>query len=317
MDTKNVLQLPIEDIIPNRFQPRLAFDDASLNELSASIKEHGVIQPIIVRRLNDKYEIVAGERRYRASKLAGLISVPAIITEMNDNKSAEVAIVENVQRKDLTAIEEAKSYKVLLDQNFMSQEDLARKMGLSQSSISNKLRLLTLHEDVQDAILNERISERHARSLLKLKNPEEQKNILKRIIESRLTVKQLEEEIKELIGPEVVQVKEEKGDDVFNNPLVSKDKPNYPNKFFNFLESEEVNMSTDASLSNVTPVVEEEIEMLDDFDITPPVVNVEPVSVVINPVINEIKDFISKYPDLVITESDEDGNNILTIKIPK
>ena len=136
---EKILQVPIEDIIPNRFQPRLAFDDASLSDLAASIKQHGIIQPLVLRRKNDKYEIVAGERRYKAARMAGLASVPAIISNLSDAASAEVAIVENVQRKDLSAIEEARSYQALLEKGYMTQEDLAKKMGLSQSAISKML----------------------------------------------------------------------------------------------------------------------------------------------------------------------------------
>ena len=198
---EKILQVPIEDIIPNRFQPRLAFDDASLTDLAASIKQHGIIQPLVLRRKNDKYEIIAGERRYKAARMAGLVSVPAIISNLSDQASAEVAIVENVQRKDLTAIEEARSYQTLLEKGYMTQEELAKKMGLSQSAVSNKLRLLSLDESVQQAVIKEQISERHARSLLKIKDSEMQKVLLNKIITERLTVKQLEDEIKKIVGP--------------------------------------------------------------------------------------------------------------------
>ena len=177
----NVLQVPIEDIIPNRFQPRLSFDDKALQELSNSIKQHGIIQPLVLRKLGDKYEIIAGERRYKAATMAGLTSVPAVIAEIDDNTSAEVALVENVQRKDLTPIEEAKSYKNILDKGYMTQEELAKKMGLSQSAVANKLRLLNLAEEVQEALLNEKISERHARALLMVESQNEQVKWLKRI----------------------------------------------------------------------------------------------------------------------------------------
>lgn len=220
---KTILQVPVEDIIPNRFQPRLSFDDTSLNDLALSIKQHGIIQPLVLRRKNDKYEIIAGERRFKAAKLAGLASVPAVISNLDDNASAEVAIVENIQRKDLTAIEEAKSFQALLDKGYMTQDELARKMGLSQSAISNKLRLLTLDESVQDAILSEKISERHARTLLKVPSHEKQKELLNKIINERLTVKQLEDEIKNMelspnnevsVTPEPITPKE---DVSFNN----------------------------------------------------------------------------------------------------
>ena len=197
---EKILQVPIEDIIPNRFQPRLAFDDASLNDLAASIKQHGIIQPLVLRRKNDKYEIIAGERRYKAARMAGLVSVPAIISNLSDQASAEVAVVENVQRKNLSAIEEAKSYQMLLEKGYMTQDELSKKMGISQSAISNKLRLLTLDESVQQAVIKEQISERHARSLLKIKDHEMQKVLLNKIITERLTVKQLEDEIKKIVG---------------------------------------------------------------------------------------------------------------------
>lgn len=195
---QNILEVPIEDIIPNRFQPRLTFNEAGLNELSDSIKQHGIIQPIVVRKLGDKYEIIAGERRYKAATQAGLTKVPVIISDIDDNKSAEVALVENIQRRNLTAIEEAKSYKNLLDRGYLTQEQLASKMGVSQSAIANKLRLLNLDAEVQDALLNEKISERHARALLSLETKEDQRKWLQRILNERLTVRQLDLELKKL-----------------------------------------------------------------------------------------------------------------------
>ena len=196
---QTVLQVHIEDIIPNRFQPRLNFDEQGLQELAASIKEHGIIQPLVLRKLGDKYEIIAGERRYKAAQIAGLTTVPAVIANIDDNKSAEVALVENVQRRDLTAIEEARSYKNLLDKGYLTQEQLAKRMGLSQPAIANKLRLLNLDEEVQQALLEEKISERHARTLLTLPL-EEQREWLHRIINERLTVRQLDLELKKEKG---------------------------------------------------------------------------------------------------------------------
>ena len=143
MDKGKVFELDIDDILPNRFQPRINFSERNINELAESIKEYGVIQPIVVRKISDKYEIIAGERRYKASIIANKTTIPAIIVDLNDKDAAEVAIIENVQRQDLTAIEEAVSYKKILDMG-MTQEQLAKKMGLSQSAISNKLRLLNL-----------------------------------------------------------------------------------------------------------------------------------------------------------------------------
>lgn len=190
----------IEQIIPNRFQPRLTFNQNALMELSSSIRSHGIIQPLTVRRIGDKYEIIAGERRYKAAQLAGLTQVPVIITDLNDNDSAEVAIIENTHRKDMTPIEEAKSYKKLLDRKYVTQDQLAARLGMSQSAIANKLRLLNLDPAVQDALSNEKISERHARSLLKLTDKFRQVELLNRTIAERWTVKTLDDEIANIIG---------------------------------------------------------------------------------------------------------------------
>ena len=153
-----VQNINIDLIIPNRFQPRLSFDEKALNELAESIKQHGIIQPLIVRQLADKYEIIAGERRYKAATLAGLSTVPVIVTNLSDAKSAEVALVENIQRKNLSSIEEALSYKRKIDKDNLTQEQLAKLLGLSQSTVANRLRLLNLSNEVQDALLKEKIS---------------------------------------------------------------------------------------------------------------------------------------------------------------
>lgn len=192
-----IQNINIDLILPNRFQPRLIFDEKSLNELSESIKEHGILEPIIVRKLNDKYEIIAGERRYKAACIAGLTQVPVIIKNLNDYKSAQIAIVENVQRKNLNPIEEAKSYKRVLDKGQITQEELAKQLSISQSTIANKLRLLNLDISVQQALSENKISERHARSLLKITSQEQQSKILNEIIEKRLTVKELDDKIKD------------------------------------------------------------------------------------------------------------------------
>jgi len=199
MQTK-VVELDLNDVLPNRFQPRIKFSEESIQALSDSIKEHGVIQPIVVRTIGDKYEIIAGERRYKASVLAGKKTIPAIITDLNEKDSAEVAIIENVQRKDLTPIEEAISYKKILDMGYLTQDSLALKLGKTQSTIANKLRLLNLDDDVQEALLNEKISERHARSLLKLNSHEKQRSLLQRIINERLTVRKTDEEIDKMMN---------------------------------------------------------------------------------------------------------------------
>lgn len=232
---ENVLQVNIDDIIPNRFQPRLSFDEQGLKELASSIKEHGIIQPLVLRKLGNKYEIIAGERRYKASVMAGLTKVPAVISNIDDNSSAEIALVENIQRRNLTPIEEARSYKNLLDKGY-TQEQLAQKMGISQSSVANKLRLLNLDESVQQALLEGKISERHARSLLILDDKNQEKEWLARIINERLTVRQLDQELKKLkqseqsndiplvdINPNVDDIKKEAVDINKKNPkLVNK-----------------------------------------------------------------------------------------------
>lgn len=201
-ETKDeVVYLYLDDIIPNRFQPREIFDEKALKELAVSIKEHGVIQPIIVRSVNGKYEIIAGERRYKASALAGMTKIPAIIRNLDDKESSKVALLENLQRKNLNPIEEARTYQKILEIDQMTQDELAKTMGKSQSAIANKLRLLALPDEIQDALLKEQISERHARTLLNISDPTEQKNMLKKVISNKMTVRALEEEISKMNPP--------------------------------------------------------------------------------------------------------------------
>ncbi len=190
-----VVQLYLDDIIPNRFQPREVFDEKALKELAVSIKEHGVIQPIIVRNIGNKYEIIAGERRYKASALAGLTKIPAIVRNLDDKESSKVALLENLQRKNLNPMEEARTYQKILEIDQMTQEELAKTMGKSQGAVANKLRLLSLSEAVQDALLKEQISERHARTLLNISDKEKQKEMLKKVIAEKMTVRELEQEI--------------------------------------------------------------------------------------------------------------------------
>lgn len=248
-----VVDVFVEEIIPNRFQPRLSFDEKKINELAASIKVHGIIQPLVLRKIGDKYEIIAGERRYKAATMVGLNQVPAIVVEMDDNKSAEIALVENLQRKDLSAIETAKSFKKILDMGQLNQEQLAEKMGISQSSVANKLRLLNLDEKVQQALLEEKISERHARSLLSVENFSEQQNLLRKILEERLTVRKLDEEIKNMVKKDGVE------------------------KMEIFEESEKLE-SFDLSEPNVLEAKEETFEIADNvqsFVDTPPIREIE------------------------------------------
>ena len=214
---KEVFILNIDDILPNRFQPRIKFDEKAIMELAESIKKHGVIQPIIVRKIADKYEIIAGERRYKASIIAGRKTIPAIITDVDDKESAEIALIENVQRQDMTPIEEAISYKKVLDMGYLNQSELALKLGKTQSTIANKLRLLNLSDEVQEALLEEKISERHARSLLKL-TEKQQPEILNKIINERLTVRKTDQLINNMLNiEEKTNNKEKKGDNMNNN----------------------------------------------------------------------------------------------------
>ena len=234
-----VVYLHLDDIIPNRFQPRQIFDEKALKELAVSIKEHGVIQPIIVRNIGNKYEIIAGERRYKASAMAGLTTIPAIIRNLDDKESSKVALLENLQRKNLNPIEEAKTYQKILELDQMTQDELAKTMGKSQSAVANKLRLLSLTDEVQDALLKDQISERHARTLLSVTDPLEQKKLLKEIIDNKMTVRELEEKIKpkeenitpqdidNLLNPKPVNLTEQLFDDNISSNT------NNPNNDFN------------------------------------------------------------------------------------
>ncbi|HHY46255.1 MAG TPA: ParB/RepB/Spo0J family partition protein [Firmicutes bacterium] len=190
-----VQNIPIELIDTNPFQPRERFDEESLRELSESIKQHGVIQAIVVRRAGQRYEVVVGERRLRASRMAGLSAVPAIVKDMDDREMAEVSLVENLQRKDLNVVEEAQGYQRLIQEFGLTQQDVAERVGKDQSTVANKLRLLKLSPVILENIAREIISERHARALLRLPNEEEQINMMKRICEGGWTVSQAEEAI--------------------------------------------------------------------------------------------------------------------------
>lgn len=208
-ENNEIKYIDLVDIIPNRLQPRTEFDEDKLNELATSIKQYGIINPLLVRKVGNKYEIIAGERRFKAAKIVGLERVPVIISNMDERTSAEVAVIENIQRQDLSALEEARSYRKLLDQASITQEQLAAKMGKSQSTIANKMRLLNLCDEVQEALDNNQISERHARSLLQLKNIDDQRNALEKIIKERLTVKATENLIKEILQSKTLNSEEE------------------------------------------------------------------------------------------------------------
>ncbi|MFD1850997.1 nucleoid occlusion protein [Oceanobacillus bengalensis] len=197
-----VVQLPVKSIVPNRYQPRTIFNNEKIKELAQTIHTHGMIQPIIVRRMEeDHYEIIAGERRWRAVQTLEWENISAIIREMSDTETASVALIENLQREELTVIEEAYAYSKLLEMHSLTQEALAQRLGKNQSTIANKLRLLKLPEEVHEALLNKSITERHARSLIKLKDPEKQIQMLQLIVEHDLNVKQTEERIEKVLEP--------------------------------------------------------------------------------------------------------------------
>ena len=199
VNENEVITIKLDDIIPNRFQPREIFDDQSMQELADSIKTHGVIQPIIVRPVDNKYEIIAGERRYKASVMAGKTDIPALVKNKDDKDSSIIAFIENSQRKDVTAIEEARTCERILSSNDLTQEQLAKQLGMSQSTLANKLRLLTLPVEIQDALLHGEISERHARSLLSIKDTKTQLELLEKIKNEKLTVRELDGVIKSML----------------------------------------------------------------------------------------------------------------------
>ncbi|WP_164670557.1 nucleoid occlusion protein [Virgibacillus doumboii] len=202
-DPNEVVQLPVNRVEPNRFQPRTIFNEEKIKELAQTIHTHGMIQPIVVRKLDDEanYEIIAGERRWRAVQLLDWENIPVIIRGMNDAETASVALIENLQREELTVIEEANAYSSLLELHSLTQEALAQRLGKNQSTIANKLRLLKLPKEVQQAILDKSITERHARALTKLNEPETQIVVLQAILDNHFNVKQTEEYIAKLDKP--------------------------------------------------------------------------------------------------------------------
>lgn len=255
-----ILNISIDLIMPNRFQPRLVFDEKALNELADSIKEHGIIEPIIVRPLNDKYEIIAGERRYKAACIAGLTKVPVIVKHLSDYKSAQVAVIENVQRRNLNPMEEAKSYKRILDHGLKTQEELAKEIGVSQSTIANKIRLLSLAEPVKQALSENKISERHARALLKITSLDKQEELLNKVITERLTVKDLDDEIKKL--------------DTSTTPNITFKMPEVPN-IVNTLNLFDEKITEERVASSKPEFVTRVVEPKEDQPITEP--KIEPV----------------------------------------
>ncbi len=202
-DINKIITVPVDMVQPSRYQPRLKFDEEALQELADSIKENGLIQPITVRQINDHYEIIAGERRYRATRIAGFNEIKCYVLSPSEDQAAQMALVENVQRENLSAIEEAKSYLQIMRQAGMTQEQVAQKIGKSQSAVANKIRLLNLPQEIQDGVVEGKITERHARALLSA--PEEkQKEAFHHILKKELNVRESEAYIETLNLPEKV-----------------------------------------------------------------------------------------------------------------
>lgn len=200
-ETKNqVVEIPVAAIVPNQYQPRKVFDQTEIQELAQTISEHGLLQPIVVREFRPgEYEIIAGERRFRAVKLLQWEKIPAIVEKMTDAESASLALIENLQRAQLSPVEEAQAYKQLMEFNHLTQAALAKGMGKSQSFVANKLRLLKLIKPVQNAILDGRITERHGRALLSL-NEDQQRTLLMEIVNQHWNVRQTEDAVAQLLG---------------------------------------------------------------------------------------------------------------------
>lgn len=205
-----VKMIPIHQIMANPFQPRTIFSDEKLSELAQSLQTHGLLQPITVRKQSGGYEIIAGERRWRASQKLDWKEIPALVKEFNDTQTASIALIENLQREALTALEEAAAYARLLEMNQLTQASLAQRLGKSQSTIANKLRLLHLSEYVQDKLSEKTITERHARALLKLPDAERQDRIVDEAIEKDWNVKQTEDKIAALLDPKPKKTKQPK-----------------------------------------------------------------------------------------------------------
>ncbi len=209
-ESNRVFYLPVSEIVPNPNQPRTVFSSDGLVELSASIREHGVLQPLSVRRTLDGYELVSGERRLRAAKLAGLREVPCILLAVDGESSSLLALVENLQRRDLDFLEEAAALQRLIQTYGLSQEEAARKIGKSQSAVANKLRLLRLPADVLDLLRRSGLTERHARALLRLDDPGLQRQAAQAMVDRGLTVAQSEAYIEDLLSPPQLPVKKRK-----------------------------------------------------------------------------------------------------------
>lgn len=195
----DISNIPTGSVLPNPYQPRKYFDEEKLQELADSIKEYGILQPLIVNKNGDnKYELIAGERRLEASKIIGLEKVPVVIKKINNEEKLEIALIENIQRHNLNAIEEAMAYKKLQDEFGLTQEEVAKKVGKSRSAVANTLRLLNLPIEIQRALTSGKITEGHARMILTVANPEKQRALFELILRDKLNVRQVERKVKEV-----------------------------------------------------------------------------------------------------------------------
>ena len=208
-DEKETLMLKTSQLEPNKEQPRKKFDEEKIEELANSIQQYGIIQPIIVCRKDDYYQIIAGERRWRAAKKAGVKEVPVVVKEYTEKEIAEISLIENIQREDLNPIEEAKSYRQLIDDYNLTQEELAERVSKSRTEITNKMRLLKLHEEIQEMLVDGTLSAGHARALLGLEDPEEQQKAAKEVVEKSYSVRQTEDLVKRINEPKKPAQKKE------------------------------------------------------------------------------------------------------------
>jgi ParB family chromosome partitioning protein len=187
-----VVNVPVSRIVPSEGQPRKTFNEESLSELAASIRERGVLQPILVERRGEEYAIIAGERRFRASVQAGLAEVPVIVRSFTEQDRLQIALIENIQREDLTPIEEASAYHALMSSMKIGQEELARRLGKNRSTVANSLRLLNLPEEMQQAVSDGRMSPGHARAILSIRNPADQQLLFRRVVQEAISVREAE-----------------------------------------------------------------------------------------------------------------------------
>ena len=210
VEKKGVETLKITEVEPNREQPRKNFNEDALLELSDSIKQYGVIQPLIVQKKGDHYEIIAGERRWRAAKMAGIKEIPVIIKDYSDQQIMEISLIENIQREDLNPIEEAMAYKNLMEEFHLKQDEIAEKVSKSRTAVTNSMRLLKLDKRVQQMMIDDMISAGHARTLITIEDPDVQYNIATKIFDEKLSVRETEKMVKLIQKPEVKKEKAEK-----------------------------------------------------------------------------------------------------------